>query len=93
MATRSPNATDNCTLIANANQRDTSGDGIGNACDPDLTGDCIVNFADLGQLKTVFFSANADADFDGDGSVSFADLGIMKAVFFGAPGPSATGCN
>jgi hypothetical protein len=86
-------ANDNCTLVPNADQRDTNGDGIGNMCDADLTGDCTVNFADLGQLKSVFFSTNADADFDGNGSVNFADVGIMKSAFFAAPGPSATGCN
>jgi hypothetical protein len=85
--------TDNCTLVANADQRDSNGDGIGNACDADLNGDCSVNFADLGQFKSVFFSANADADFDGNGSVNFADLGMLKASFFAPPGPSATGCN
>jgi Thrombospondin type 3 repeat len=31
-------AADNCTLVPNADQRDTDGDGIGNPCDPDLTG-------------------------------------------------------
>jgi len=86
-------ATDNCTLVANADQRDTNGDAIGNACDADLNNDCTVNFADLAQLKSVFFSANADADFDGNGSVNFTDLGLLKGAFFGQPGPSAAGCN
>jgi hypothetical protein len=79
---------DNCTLDANADQRDTDGDGFGNICDPDLDGDCFVNFVDLGVLKEVFFLDEPDADFDGDGFVNFADLGIMKERFFGAPGPS-----
>jgi hypothetical protein len=80
---------DNCTLVANADQRDTNGDGYGNACDADLNGDGAINFTDLGELKAVFFSTgDLDADFDGDGQVSFPDLGIMKASFFGPPGPS-----
>ena len=33
---------DNCTLVANADQRDTNGDGFGNACDPDFDNDCVV---------------------------------------------------
>jgi hypothetical protein len=83
--------TDNCTLVANADQRDTNGDGYGNACDADLNGDGTINFTDLGELKAVFFSAgDVDADFDGDGQVNFADLGIMKTSFFGAPGPSGS---
>ena len=51
---------DNCTVVANAAQRDTDGDGIGNACDPDIApvpvNDCVVNFEDLGMLKNAFFS-------------------------------------
>ena len=99
---------DNCTLTANAAQRDTDGDAIGNACDPDIApagaNDCQANFADLGSLKTAFFSNpaspnwNPDADFTGpagapDDLVNFTDLGRLKEFFFGPPGPSATGCN
>ena len=81
---------DNCTLIANADQRDTNGDGIGNICDADLDNNCAINFLDLGILKSVFFSADPDADFNGDGAANFLDLGMMKgATFFGPPGPAA----
>src|SRR4030095_9717773 len=79
---------DNCTLIANADQRDTNGDGYGNACDPDLNNDNFVNFSDLGILKSAFFTTDPDADFNGDGAVNFVDLGTMKAFFFLPPGPS-----
>lgn len=82
------NDADNCTLVSNADQRDTDGDGVGNLCDADLDNDCIVNFVDLGSLKAVFFGSNPNADFDGNGVVDFADLGIMKAGFFQPPGPS-----
>lgn len=30
--------TDNCALVANANQRDGDGDGFGDACDPCIEG-------------------------------------------------------
>jgi endonuclease/exonuclease/phosphatase family metal-dependent hydrolase len=80
---------DNCTLVVNADQRDTNGDGFGNACDADLNNDCTVNFIDLGQLRAVFFTGDADADFNGDGTVNFVDLGVMRAGFFGPPGPAA----
>jgi hypothetical protein len=79
---------DNCTLLANADQRDTNGDGYGNVCDPDLDNDQIVNFADLGLLKSVFFTSDPDADLDGSGSVNFTDVGTLKAFFFLPPGPS-----
>ena len=83
-----PDASDNCTEVVNADQRDTNGDGIGSACDPDLTDDCIVNFADLGEFDAVFFTSDPDADFDGSGSVNFTDLGVLKSFFFLPPGPS-----
>ena len=79
---------DNCTLVANPDQRDTNGDRYGNACDPDLNNDLIVNFGDLGIMKAVMFTRNADADFDGNNIVTFADLGVMKTGFFAPPGPS-----
>jgi hypothetical protein len=79
---------DDCTLDANADQRDTDGDGYGNACDADFDENGIVNFLDLGYMKSKFFSTDADADLNGDGRVNFADLGIMKPRFFLPPGPS-----
>ena len=87
---------DNCTLVANADQRDTNDDGYGNACDADLDDDCLVNFGDLAALQAGFFPVTGieDADFDGDGYVNFADLAVMKATFFNGdnpgPGPSGT---
>ncbi|MFK8016238.1 MAG: proprotein convertase P-domain-containing protein [Gammaproteobacteria bacterium] len=86
---------DNCTSVANADQRDSNGDGFGNACDADLNNDCTVNVVDLGILRSVFFSGNADADLNGDGVVNVADLGLLRLAFFGPPGPAAepNGCS
>jgi len=83
-------ATDNCVDVYNPDQRDSNGDDYGNACDPDLNNDGIVNFADLAKMKSVFFTtnANADADLNGDGIVNFADLARFKRSFLKAPGPS-----
>ena len=84
-----PDAADNCTEAQNADQRDTDGDAIGNACDGDFNGDCSVNFTDLGEMKAEFFhTGELEEDMDGNGSVNFTDLGLMNAGFFRAPGPS-----
>ena len=88
-----PDSVDNCTLVANPDQRDSNGDGIGNACDADITDDCVVNFLDLGSIKLRFFTTDPDSDFSGDGIVNFIDLAVMKEGFFAPPGPSAAGCN
>ncbi len=86
-----PDQDDNCMLHTNPRQRDTDGDGLGNRCDADLNNDQRIDFADLAELKNVFFSTNEDADLNGDSRVDFADLAILKALFFGEPGPSC--CN
>ena len=79
---------DNCQLIENADQRDTNADGYGNACDPDLNNDGVVNVVDLGLLRLVFFTDDADGDFNGDGVINVIDLGTLRSFFFMPPGPS-----
>jgi Thrombospondin type 3 repeat len=84
-----PQDHDNCTQLANSDQRDTDGDGFGNVCDADFDNSCSVNFADLGIMKLDFFqSGTTDTDLNGDGATNFIDLGAMKTLFFLAPGPS-----
>ncbi|MEL7450707.1 MAG: thrombospondin type 3 repeat-containing protein, partial [Pseudomonadota bacterium] len=79
---------DNCLDAANADQRDTDGDGFGNVCDGDFNADCRINFEDLGIMKEFMFSSNAETDLDGDGAVNFLDVGLLKSIFFQPPGPS-----
>lgn len=89
---------DNCTFVANANQRDTDQDGYGNICDTDLNNDGQTNAVDLGLLRVAFFGTpvlpnwNPHADFNGDNVTNTIDLGLMRASFFGPPGPSGMSC-
>ena len=80
---------DNCLFDRHPDQRDTDGDGFGNACDADLNNDGVVNVIDLGILRACFFTADPDADFDGNGVVNVVDLGIMRTAFsaYRAPRP------
>jgi uncharacterized repeat protein (TIGR01451 family) len=80
---------DNCTGVANADQRDTDFDGFGNRCDGDFDENNIVSFPDLAIFKGRFGTTNPNADLDGNGSVNFTDLAIFKGLFGKAPGPSA----
>jgi len=79
---------DNCTLVANAAQRDTDLDGYGNMCDADLDGDNVVGFSDYSMFGTAWGTSDPDSDFDGDGTVGFSDYGIFGASWGGPPGPA-----
>jgi hypothetical protein len=81
---------DNCTLVANTDQRDTDGDGYGNRCDPDLNHDGLVGFPDLSMFRAALGTSSANADFDGNGIVSFSDLAILRGMFGKPPGPSGS---
>ncbi len=85
------NGIDNCPQVPNTDQRDTDDDDFGNACDPDLDNNCLIDFADLQIYRLVVFTADDDADFDGNGAVDLLDLLIMKNMFFGPPGPGVNG--
>ncbi|QSA95834.1 PKD domain-containing protein [Methylococcus sp. EFPC2] len=80
---------DNCTLVANPDQRDTDCDGYGNLCDGDLDNNGVVSTPDLALFRKVLFTKNsADADFDGDGAVSTPDLARFRQLLFKPLGPS-----
>ncbi len=84
------NTIDNCTLLDNTAQRDTDGDGFGNACDPDLNNDGVVNFLDISSWVPFFNTAcgDVDEDFDGDGGCNFGDYALFPQFFMQPPGPS-----
>lgn len=85
-----PDSQDNCTLVANPDQRDSDGDNFGNLCDGDLDNNGIVNAIDLGRFKTFIGRTGPGlaADLDGNGIVNSVDLVIFKRLFGKPPGPS-----
>ena len=80
---------DNAVRMANADQRDSDGDGIGNVIDADLNNDGVIGNIDLFLFGQAFNSqapitadfAGADADFNGDGEVGNLDLQILARLF------------
>lgn len=88
---------DDCTLVSNADQRDTDSDGYGNVCDPDYNGDGRVGIPDFNLIRSQFGKrSGVDADFDpnvdhnGDGVIGLPDFNVLRSYFGGVPGPSGT---
>ena len=89
------NFLDNCIEVPNTDQRNTNagvGTGLdlfGNLCDPDFNSDNRIDFADLAEMKSLFFTnSDPDVDLNGDNRIDFSDLAILKSMFFQPPGPS-----
>jgi hypothetical protein len=89
---------DNCSEIANDDQRDTDADGWGNPCDPDYTGDGIVGGPDYIALVSAFGSLEGqaaydeDIDADGDGAIGGPEYLLLSNLYGGPPGPSGLAC-
>ncbi len=82
-------AYDNCTQVANADQRDSNGDGFGNLCDGDFNGDLITNVIDFRIFRQSILSTDSpDQDLNGDGIVNGADFVILRDLLGRPPGPS-----
>jgi hypothetical protein len=86
-----PDSQDNCTVVPNADQRDTNADGYGNLCDPDFNNDGVVNINDFNRLKArlgITPVVDVDTDLDGNGAVNINDLNRLKSFLGKPPGPS-----
>jgi hypothetical protein len=87
---------DNCSIDANADQRDTDSDGFGNLCDCDYDNNGLCDGPDHKIFGESFGKAvplaDPEADMDGDGIVDGNDFPLFGVGWGAPPGPSGLAC-
>jgi hypothetical protein len=89
---------DDCSELANPNQRDTDEDGFGNACDPDIDQNGVVGWPDRSAIEQAFGARvgdpgyDADLDLDGDGVIGSYERTEVQRRLGLPPGPSGLAC-
>jgi hypothetical protein len=88
-----PDVSDNCTLVANAGQCDSDGDGYGNRCDSDLNNNGFANAQDYILFRAQLGKSSAPpaynpADINCNGYVNSQDYVLFRERIGLALGPS-----
>ncbi|MBN8279839.1 MAG: hypothetical protein J0M16_04455 [Gammaproteobacteria bacterium] len=88
-----PDPADNCTLVPNASQCDSDGDGYGNRCDGDLNNNGFTNAQDTTLLRQQLGQpspppAYNEADLNCNGFVNAQDVTLFRSLLGAPPGPS-----
>jgi hypothetical protein len=88
-----PDASDNCSLVANASQCDSDADGYGNRCDGDFNQNLVTNAQDYVLLRAQLGEpspapAYNEADLNCNGVVNAQDYVMFRSLLGTPPGPS-----